>query len=206
MDDFSELKFNVLLDRISAREPTPGGGSVAAASGALACAMGEMVASYSQPKTANLADETPARHTARKLSRAEELFRALMVEDARAYEIMTAARKSASNDSSAEQAYQEAVTAALAVPMEIAAVASSVLHSLDDFKEDTSRYLISDLGVAAVLAEATAQAAAYSVRINLAELTDKIVAEKSASEINRITKGCTTRLLAIKSYVDPRLE
>src|SRR5438128_9666944 len=81
------------LNALAARQPIPGGGSVAALAGALASAMGEMVINYSLGKKdlAEYVDEL--RPALDEFHRARRLLLGLMVEDQDAYEALTAARK-----------------------------------------------------------------------------------------------------------------
>ena len=153
---------HAFLDGVAEREPTPGGGSVAAAAGALAIALARMVAAYSDGKCTDRDDPTKADQVADQLAHADRMLRRLVNEDAAAYRSYTAARKSSDP---AEQA--RATGVAIAVPLETAAVACSALAVLDRFKETSNRNLVSDLGIAAVLAEASVRAAAYNIRINL---------------------------------------
>jgi formiminotetrahydrofolate cyclodeaminase len=46
----ASLPITVFLDAAAAKQPTPGGGSIAALAGALAASMGEMVLNYSVNK------------------------------------------------------------------------------------------------------------------------------------------------------------
>ena len=87
-----------------------------------------------------------------------------------AYESLSAANRAARNDPSAAGARQSALGAASLVPMEMAATATTALATMDELKTVASKHLLSDLGVAAVVAQACVRAAAYSVRVNAAEL------------------------------------
>jgi formiminotetrahydrofolate cyclodeaminase len=134
-----------------------------------------------------------------KLRRLDELLRRLIAEDAAAYVHMTAA------DRADGPAHQAAVIAAVSVPLGIAAAASEALEVLDDLKGDASRYLLSDLGVAAVMADATARAAAYSVRVNLPEVADPGTRDRLADDIRRIVGHCDRRRASIEAFVGDRL-
>ena len=110
-------------------------------------------------------------------------------------------------DETQKEPYAQAILAAVAVPMEMAALASGALDALDGIKADTSRYLVRDLGVAAVLAEATARAARYSVLINLGEIRRTgppagVSVERIAAEVDSIVAHCDARRATIEGYVD----
>lgn len=200
--DMLRLTVGAFLDGVAARTPTPGGGAVAAAAGALAVSMARMVTAYSA------GDKTPADKrklvdaSSSRLRKAGDMLRELIAEDATAYEVMT---RLAAHKSEEPETYQAAVVTAASVPLQMAALAAQVLAELDSFKSLSSRYLISDLGVAAVLAEATARAAAYSVRINLPELTEDKTRKKLQRDLTDILSHCAMRQQAILSFVDDRM-
>ncbi|MBU0719330.1 MAG: cyclodeaminase/cyclohydrolase family protein [Planctomycetes bacterium] len=206
MDELTALPFDKFLDQLADRTPTPGGGAVAAAGGALACAMARMVAAYSLKENT----EADARHRietfAMRLRRADGLLRALVTQDGEAYTKMTAAAKAARKDPAAGNAYTEAVMIAISVPMEIAALASEALATMDEFKALANPYLLSDLGVAAVLAEATAQAARYSVLINARELADETARIRVTTEIAETVSHSAKLREAVESFVAAHLE
>lgn len=182
-DNLVQLPFCDFLDRLAARTPSPGGGSVAAATGTLACAMARMVAVYSVgPKTD---DQTRARVEAlgEELAKADAMLRQLMTVDAQAYEALSQAARAAKVDPTAAARHQSALVAAIGVPMEIGAVAVAALRAMDALRTSASRYLLSDLGVAAVTAEAAIQAAAYNVLVNVREVTDPADRERFGREI-----------------------
>ena len=160
--DLLNQRVHAFLDDVAARKPTPGGGSVAAAAGALAVTLARMVVGYSGGKSAAPATVANVDQAAECLAQADAMLRRLANEDATAYQLYVAGRKSGDPVEAARSA-----GVAAAVPLEIAAVASSALGILDRFKTSFNVNLVSDLGVAAVLADACVQAALYNVRVNL---------------------------------------
>lgn len=207
MEDFASLSVHEFLDATAKRIPVPGGGAVAALSGALSSAMARMVAAYSIGKNTSEQVRPKIEEVSKRLSRVDHLFRALMTQDAEAYASMTAAAKARREESeSGSQAYQDAVLAAIGVPMEMAALAADTLETLDSFKTMASRHLISDLGVASVLAEATAQAAAYSVRINLRELAASDLRLKIEADLDKTLDRCTAGRDSLERFVKGVLE
>lgn len=209
MEELTALSVERFLDETAARQPTPGGGAVTALTGALGCALTRMVAAYSVGKNTEASKRQTIEAMSERFARADNLMRALVTEDARAYLAMTdAARalKETDTSSEAKDRYQEAVLAAVAVPMEIAAVASDVLTTMDEFKSSAGKYLISDLGVAAVLAQGAARAARYMVLVNLGQLDDAGMVSKLAGSVDKMVGHCDTRLASIEGFVRRRLE
>lgn len=206
MDEFTELSVGAFLDQVADRTPTPGGGGVAGLAGALACAMGRMVAAYSVSKKTEPAVRAQMESVSAKLRRADELMRTLITRDASAYTQMTQAGKEAGENDSGRGAHQDAVVSAIGVPMEMAALASNTLSTLDAFKQSANRHLLSDLGVAAVLADATARAAAYSVWINARELDDDALRAKIIADTDKTIEHCASHRESIEAYVCGELE
>jgi formiminotetrahydrofolate cyclodeaminase len=204
MQDFAALSLEEFLDQTADRTPTPGGGSVTGMAGALSCAMANMVAAYSVGKKTDPQKKTRVETVAVQLHRADQLLRALITQDAVAYSAMTQAAKAAKGDDAA--AYQDAVLSALSVPVEMAALASHTLTTLDEFKQDASRYLLSDLGISAVLAEATARAARYTVLVNVAELADPAQRRKLLGEMDVVLAHCSSHRESIEAFVTAHLE
>jgi formiminotetrahydrofolate cyclodeaminase len=205
MRELTALSVAEFLDRTADRVPTPGGGSVTALTGALACALAQMVAGYSknsgtEPVVAGRVDEA-----ALHLQRAGQLMRALVDQDAAVYGRMTDAAKRVQSDPSARAAYQEAVLAAVAVPMETAAVASQALTIMGTFQEVAAKSLVSDLAIAAILAEATARAARYTVQVNLRLLDDASTRSRLVAEIDEIVSRCASLSSAVQAFARERL-
>lgn len=202
MEELTKLSVAEFLERVGDRQPSPGGGSVAGAVGALACSLGCMVVAYSiGPKTK--ADVRERMETSLlTLRRLKQIMSALITQDAEAYETM----QSASKDRSMPDTYQEAALAAVAVPLEIAAVASRALTALDELKAGANRHLYSDLGIAAVLADATARSAWFLVHINARELTDETRRRTVLTEITDTMRHCKARCASIEAFVRERVE
>ena len=209
MNDLTEQSLETFLDAVANRAPTPGGGSVTAAAGALAGSLARMAVAYSVG--AKTPDATRARveNAAAQLLRVDHLLRALITQDAEVYATMTATAKAAKatpSDSPAQAARDEAVMSAIAVPMEAAALASLALSVMNDVKEITNPYLLSDLGVAAILAEATARAARTMVLVNAADVRDATARGKLLTDIDAVVEHCAAHAESIEAHVNDHLQ
>ncbi len=206
MKDFTTIRVNEFLDQVAERTPTPGGGGVAAAAGAMACAMARMVAAYSVQKKTDPKVRAEVEAAGKRLEHTDKLLRALITQDAAAYAGLTEAAKAARDDPSAKSAHAEALMVAISVPMEMAALVSNALFAMDEFKTKANRYLLSDLGVAAVLADAAGQAAAYSVRVNARELADEVARAKVSADVEETLAHCARLRESVESFVRDQLE
>ncbi len=210
MDDFAKLSIDSYLDQVGDRTPTPGGGGVTGMAGALACALARMVVAFSVRKKTEPAVRDQMETTARRFHRMDQLLRALITQDATAYADMTEAaasrRLQPARTSPAHAAYNGAVLAAATVPMEMAAIASNALSTMDDFKTAASHYMLSDLAIAAVLADATARAARYTVGINARELSDAAKRAELLVNIDDVVEHCKRHRESIEAFVHNHLE
>lgn len=160
------------LAALAAKQPAPGGGSVAAMAGALAAAMGEMVLNYSVGKKDLAAHEPQLREALGEFSRAHAMLGELMIEDQLAFERLTAARKACNNAGDCDPAFAAALLACIRIPQSIGATACALLELAERIAPIVNKYLLSDLAVCAEMAMATVRCAAYNVRVNLADVSD----------------------------------
>jgi formiminotetrahydrofolate cyclodeaminase len=183
------------LEAVSGARATPGGGSVSALAGALAAALGQMVAGLSRAKKA-FAGKAP--ELSERLMRLQDLGDKLaeaIDRDAQSYErVMLANRmpKDAPAEQSArEEKMQEALKAAIAVPLDVAETSSEVAKILGELPEMTSPAMASDLSVASLMAAAAIRGAIVNVRINTPGLKDEAFLAEVQSRVDRLEAGLT---------------
>jgi formiminotetrahydrofolate cyclodeaminase len=165
----AQSTFSDFLNATAAKKPTPGGGAVAAAAGALAAAMGEMVLNYSVGKKDLAAHQEVLSAALQHFNKARQIMLELLIEDQLAYEALTAAKK-------ANAVVEPALLAAIRIPQTISATAATILAEAQRIAPIANRWLLSDLAVCAELAMATVRSGTYNVRVNLADIND--VAER----------------------------
>ncbi|MBR8741103.1 cyclodeaminase/cyclohydrolase family protein [Nocardiopsis sp. MG754419] len=171
----STEKIGDFLDRLSAREPTPGGGAAAALHAAQGAALVAMVARYSTG--AKYADHADA--IARCTERADALTaRSLELadEDEAAFASVGAAY-GLPRDTDAAKAVRKAAiaraTAGAAVPpAEVVAVAREIVALAADLLPIGNRNVITDVAAGAEAARAAATTSRVNIEINLAGVED----------------------------------
>src|ERR1700722_8708108 len=168
------------LASTAAKQATPGGGAVAALTGALAAALAEMVLNYSIGKKDLAAFESELKAALAEMTRARQLLTGLMTEDQAAYAALSAAKKLPAGAPGRQETLAAALQASLNAPQAVAATALAILALCDRVVAKVNRHLLSDLAIASDLATATVRCAIYNVKANMAELTDP--AERSALE------------------------
>ncbi|MBV9817224.1 MAG: cyclodeaminase/cyclohydrolase family protein [Solirubrobacterales bacterium] len=160
----AELRTSELLDRVAARTPAPGGGTVAALSCSLAASLLQMSAAF---------DETPM--GAASGVRADALRgRALELAERElgSYQPVLEALALPIADPSREERLAAARSAASTAPLAIASVAAQLAGIAAEVMTSTSEHVIGDALVAAELAEGACRAATRLVEVNLAGVTD----------------------------------
>lgn len=190
------LSISAFLDAAAAKQPTPGGGSIAALAGALAASMGEMVLHYSVNKKDLQAHKPDLEFALGEMHRARQLLLGLMVEDQVAYTAMTEARKRGGGAD-----FDVALLASIRVPQAIGATAIAMLEICDRLVEKVNRNLLSDLAVCSDLAMATARCASYNIRANLPDVADAV--ERGRYE--RAATEMVTRGISIIRNLSPRI-
>jgi len=206
MTDSVNQTLESFLNATADRSPTPGGGAVASLVGSLGTSLSRMVTAYSVGPKASPESKAIVETRATRLHRADQLLRALVDQDAAAYQAMTEARKKARDDHALRPAFQQAVLEAIAVPMQVAGLASDALAAMDDLKFAANRFLLSDLAAAAVVTLASARAARYMVLVNVPELDDDAMRSRVTREIDRTLLHCRDHETSIERFVDDALE
>jgi formiminotetrahydrofolate cyclodeaminase len=173
----------------SSGQPTPGGGSVAALAGALGMTMSCMAANFTVGKKKFKAVEPEVRQRLADCLRARDELLRLMDEDTQAYAAVSAAyampKETPALAAARTEMIQKALVAAMDAPLQVVRTCRSALEPIARLAEIANPNLISDVGVAAILAEAALRAAKLNVEINLQSLEDPALSSATRNEIVR---------------------
>jgi glutamate formiminotransferase/formiminotetrahydrofolate cyclodeaminase len=173
------------VEQLAAPTATPGGGSAAAASGAMAAGLATMVASMSRGKKAYLQYESELSMAIAALNPLREELKAAIDADAESYNAVMKAYKGAKSVSETEGAalIDAALKQATLVPLSVAERAYRVSQITTSLGPITNPNMKSDLTTAQALARAAVTGALANVEINLASLKD----QDFAAEIQKRT-------------------
>lgn len=155
------------LDALASKAPTPGGGASAALTGATAAATACMVLSYSIGKKKLAEHEKHNTDAMNQLTRARAMFLQLAHDDASGYGELNALWSLDKDDPQRVARWDDAVLGAITPPRAMTVLGLEVLRVCETLVGTTNTMLRSDLGVAAVLAQAASRAGAWSVNINI---------------------------------------
>ena len=161
------------IEQLAAPTATPGGGSAAAASGAMAAGLAGMVASMSRGKKAYLQHEKQLSEAIARLSQLREELKTAIDADAESYNLVMKAYKSAKESTDGEAAIGSALKQATSVPLGVAERVVEVAKIATKLKPITSPNMKSDLTTAIALAKAALEGALANVEINLDSLKDE---------------------------------
>jgi formiminotetrahydrofolate cyclodeaminase len=163
--------------KLASADPTPGGGSVAAATGAFGAGLVRMVAllTANSPKYAAVAQRCEA--AARSAQALTDELLTLVDEDAAAFDRVSAAYrlpKSSDAEKSARSArIQSALADAIDPPLRVIAAALAISELAAELVDIGNQNALSDVGGAALCAQAAAHGAALNVDINAGALKDR---------------------------------
>jgi glutamate formiminotransferase/formiminotetrahydrofolate cyclodeaminase len=175
------------LEAVAAPTATPGGGSVSALAGALAAALGQMVAGLSRKKKSQAAYADRLSAELDSLRRiADELAEAIDC-DAASYDAVMAAFKlpqgHAQEVQKRESSIQAAAKRASDVPLAVAGHAVALFERLGQLDAIAAASMRSDLEVARYMAAAGARGALANVEINLDGIADSNYVAETRSKI-----------------------
>jgi glutamate formiminotransferase/formiminotetrahydrofolate cyclodeaminase len=198
------------VDEVSRDTPAPGGGSVAALAGALGSALAAMVANLSVPK-----GEFDEHYDAlcSIAERGQELKDALIRgvdEDTQAFDSVIEAMRMAKDTEEEREARAEAMRegykSATRVPLANVELSVEALRLCAEIAPLSDPQMISDVGTAALLAEAGARSAAYNVRINLPETGDEEFSDRMRDALEVLLAESAELAGTVAALVEEKLE
>jgi glutamate formiminotransferase len=161
------------VEQLAAPTAVPGGGSASAASGAMAAALGHMVAAMSRGKKNYQQYDRELSAAIARLSILREELKAAIDADADSYNAVVKAYKAAKHDGASEDDVTQALKGATSVPLGVAQRAHEVEQVVESLRNITNPKMSSDLTVAIALARAAVTGALANVDINLDSLGDQ---------------------------------
>ncbi len=161
------------VEQLAAPTATPGGGSAAAASGAMAAGLATMVASMSRGKKAYVQYERELSEAIARLGQLREELKASIDADAESYNAVMKAYKQAKESSDGEGLISAALKQATSVPLGVAERSREVAAIAEKLGPITNPNMASDLTTGIALAEAAITGALANVEINLQSLKDE---------------------------------
>jgi glutamate formiminotransferase/formiminotetrahydrofolate cyclodeaminase len=203
-----DLTLRGFVEATAAETPAPGGGSVAAAVGALGAALGTMVANLSAHKRGWDARWEEFSAWAEKGKACHDELLRLVDEDTLAFDAVLAAfRLPKATDAEKQQrkaAIDAATRRAIEVPLRVLEVAVRAMDVVEAAAREGLASSASDAGVGALCARTAALGAFLNVRTNAKGLGDRKAAEAYVARATKLRDEAALREEAILRIVESR--
>ncbi|HHP7235560.1 MAG TPA: cyclodeaminase/cyclohydrolase family protein [Desulfobacterales bacterium] len=187
---YADLSLRAYLEKTSAGEAVPGGGSVSALAGALGSVLAGMVAGLTAGRKEFESVEKEMQETAANAANLMERCLKLVDRDPEAYRKVMAAfklpRQTDSEKADRRRAVQVAMETAARVPLEVAELALEILELTDRVVRRGNPNAVTDGAVGALMARSAGLGAIYNVRINLKSLKDPDLVATLASRADAL--------------------
>lgn len=180
------------MDKLASNAPEPGGGSVAALTGALGAALVSMVANLTLGKEKYKDVQPRIEKLLKESENVRNAMQDLIQKDTEAFGAFSEVYKMPKN-SDAEKAarstkMQETLKKAAQVPLETGLQALEVARLAQCAADIGNTALVSDAGVAVLLAKACAESAALNVKINLNSIKDEAFTNSVWTQMQDVLK------------------
>ena len=192
------------LDSLAAGTATPGGGSAAAYSGAMAAGLVSMVARLTVGKKGYAEVEQEMENILSESETLREELTLAVKEDSEAFIQVMVAYKKPKSDQDREENIQGAILKAAEVPLAVAGKALRVSELALKTAKLGNKNAITDAGAGANLAYAAVTSAGYNVRINLGSLEDKKKGKALLSDLKGIEDRALEVIIKLKVVVAER--
>jgi formiminotetrahydrofolate cyclodeaminase len=186
MNNVFDSTFRQVLEASASDAPTPGGGSVSAMVGSFGVAMVSMVGNLTVGKTKYQDVEPQVKVILEKTNQLMARLEELVAEDIKVFgqfmDVLKLPKDTDEQKAERSRLMQEALKGATDTPMEIARVCLQGLELAEELSTIGNKGAISDVGVAAYVAEAALNSVLLSVDINIPSIKDADYVEKIQAE------------------------
>jgi methenyltetrahydrofolate cyclohydrolase len=187
-EDLQREGIEAFVERVAAAVPLPGGGSVAALTGALAAALGEMMAGLTERREQFASVHVQVADIHAKLTDCRSVLRRLIQEDSAAYQALLTTlrlpRETEEQRAVRAGSVEQALRGATEAPLRTARAAFETLECLNILVELGNPNARSDAAVGAQLAYASLKGAQYNILTNTRALKDESFVNSCRSEIS----------------------
>jgi formiminotetrahydrofolate cyclodeaminase len=202
----SELTIKEFLEKIASELPTPGGGSVAALSAALAASLTEMVANLTIGKQGYDDVEDEMKAVAQDALRLKSKFVSAIDKDSNAYnDVITAIKLPGDTEAEKrhrEEMIQSGLKQATLVPMAVAEDAIRVMELAGKAVTKGNKNTITDGAVGVMMAKTAVLSALYNVKINLRTIKDKAFIDEISKQVKELEQNALQREKELLSNID----
>ncbi|MBU0496535.1 MAG: glutamate formimidoyltransferase [Candidatus Thermoplasmatota archaeon] len=188
----ASMPLNQFLTELASSSPAPGGGSVAALSGALGTALTSMVCNLTIGKEKYQTVEPEIKNILKQSEYLGIKLTELIDKDTDAFnDVMKAFKMPKDTDEQKQkrsQAIQTGYKKAAEIPYETAVTCEKILILAETIAAKGNQSSITDAGVAALMAQAGTHAAILNVQINLGSINDTAFVHHMENALNNLQK------------------
>ncbi|QUH30824.1 cyclodeaminase/cyclohydrolase family protein [Vallitalea guaymasensis] len=194
------------LDATASNDPVPGGGSIAASSGATAAALVEMVANLTigKKKYEDVNDEM--KEISKKANDLrQQLLKYIDIDSEAFNRVMNAYKLPKDTEEQKivrKMTIQNAMKYAASVPLEVAKKSYDIMELSMRVVESGNKNAVTDGAVSAMMARTAVLSAIYNVKINLSSIKDNIYVEKVDSEVSWLEMNVNSKEKEILGKVE----
>jgi len=193
------------LSELASSSPAPGGGSVAALSGALGAALSSMVCNLTIGKEKYLDVQDEIKEVLKKSEALRKKLTVLIDKDTRAFnDVMKAfkmPKETEEQKNKRSNAIQDGYKVAASVPLETARICEEILDVAMIVAEKGNQSSITDAAISSIMAKAGVEGAILNVKINLGSIKDEKFVKKIRKELEEIEKDSTSKTEKILKLV-----
>ena len=186
------LNIKQFLTELASSSPAPGGGSVAALSGALSAALSAMVCNLTIGKEKYIDIEKDIKISLKKIEKIREQLTDLIDLDTNAFnDVIKAFKMPKKTDEEIERrknAIQKGYKNASMIPFKTAKTCQKILYIAQLLAEKGNKNSITDVAVSALMANTGLKSAILNVKINLGSINDKNYVKELSKNLSEIEK------------------
>ncbi|MFL5800738.1 MAG: cyclodeaminase/cyclohydrolase family protein [Roseiflexaceae bacterium] len=209
MEHILDQPVRQFLDELASSAPTPGGGAVAALSGAMAAGLITMVCDLTIGKQQYAEFEAQAQSLRTRAEALRAELQQLAQADIEVFNNLSAAyklpRTTEADAASRRAAIQKVTRQAAEVPLRVARAAVALLPLCAPLARDGNRRAVSDIGVAALLVQSAVPGALLNVEINLVALEDQLFVRETRAQAEDLTIGLDEEVASVLVLVRERI-
>lgn len=205
MTKLVNMKIIDFLNELASNSPAPGGGSVAALSGALGTALSSMVCSLTIGKEKYEEVQDEIKNVYKKSEQIRKKLTDLIDKDTEAFnDVMKAFKMPKETEKQKEdrmKAIQNGYKIATKVPLETAKNCEKILDIAMVVADKGNKNSITDAAVSALMAQAGVKSAILNVKINLGSIKDEDFVEAISFDIDNLQKNTDNKTNKIMKMV-----
>ncbi len=206
----ASMTISNFLSELASKSPAPGGGSVAALSGALGAALSTMVCNLTLGKEDYKNVEDDIKELLKQSEQLRKELTMLIDEDTEAFtDVIRAFKMPKETDLQKQKrshAIQEGYETAAHVPLKTAKICEQILDIAKTVAEKGNQHSITDAAVSALMVQVGVKSAILNVKINLGSIKNEKFVSKVSTECDRIWKNTDKKTEEILKYVEFRIE